>query len=119
MPGLTPRQILQQWGTEVCRDSFHKDIWIHSLERKLGSGNYVIPDTRFPNEINLIKRNGGQVWRVRRGRDPAWFSRYRRDGKEPKDIHPSEWAWARNDFDLEIANAGTLDDLKENIIRSL
>ena len=55
IPNLTPRLILQQWGTEVCRDSFHNDIWIHSLAAKLGDGNYVIPDTRFPNEIEMIQ----------------------------------------------------------------
>ena len=57
MPNLTPRWILQQWGTEVCRVGFHDDIWIASIERKLDSNiNYVIPDTRFPNEIDLIKK---------------------------------------------------------------
>ena len=97
IPGLTPRMILQLWGTEVCRDNFHSNIWIHSLEAKLGSGNYVIPDTRFPNEIDMIQRLGGRVWRVKRGEDPAWFSRYRRRGMIPPDVHPSEWAWARSE----------------------
>ena len=32
MPNLTPRLILQLWGTEVCRRGFHDDIWIASLE---------------------------------------------------------------------------------------
>ena len=32
---ITPRWILQYWGTEVCRRSFHDDIWIASLENKL------------------------------------------------------------------------------------
>ena len=32
---ITPRYVLQQWGTEVCRRSFHDDIWIASLENKL------------------------------------------------------------------------------------
>jgi hypothetical protein len=35
MPELTPRLMLQLWGTEVCRSGFHNDIWIASLENKL------------------------------------------------------------------------------------
>jgi len=32
---ITPRWVLQQWGTEVGRRSFHDDIWIASMENKL------------------------------------------------------------------------------------
>jgi hypothetical protein len=31
---ITPRWVLQFWGTEVARRSFHDDIWIASLENK-------------------------------------------------------------------------------------
>ena len=53
MPTLTPRWVLQYWGTEVCRKSFHDDIWIASLENKLRNSqdHVVISDCRFPNEI--------------------------------------------------------------------
>ena len=37
MPNLTPRWVLQYWGTEVCRISFHKDIWVAALENKLNN----------------------------------------------------------------------------------
>jgi hypothetical protein len=115
-PHLTPRWVLQQWGTEVCRDGFHKDIWISSVERKIreSSCDVVLPDTRFPNEVDMIQRMQGKVWRVQRGEDPAWFSRYQRRGMIPTDIHPSEWAWARSAFDATIQNDGTLEDLRKN-----
>jgi hypothetical protein len=119
IPDLTPRMILQQWGTEVCRDGFHTDIWIHSLERKLGSGNYVIPDTRFPNEIELIQRMGGQVWHVKRGQAPEWFSLYQSHSIIPANIHASEWAWARSDFDVTISNDSSLENLQEIVEKSL
>jgi hypothetical protein len=115
MPFLTPRTVLQQWGTEVCRNSFHNDIWILSLERKLGDGNYIIPDTRFPNEIDIVQRMGGQVWRVKRGADPDWFIGYQNNGKAPPDIHASEWAWARAVFDHVVDNEGTIDQLRESV----
>lgn len=120
-PHLTPRWVLQKWGTEVCRDSFHNDIWIASIERKISElgQDAVIPDTRFPNEVDMIQRLGGQVWRVRRGEDPAWFSRYQRRGMVPPDIHPSEWAWARSQFDHVIANDGSRDDLRETVDKLL
>jgi hypothetical protein len=114
MPGLTPRSVLQKWGTEVCRDGWHRDIWILSLERKIrgSSANIVVPDTRFPNEVDMIQRLDGRVWWVRRGRDPDWFSDYRQQGIEPNSIHASEWAWARSGFDAMLQNDGTLEDLR-------
>jgi len=62
-PQLTPRWILQQWGTEVCRKSFHDDIWIAALENRLRTrtGHTVISDVRFPNEIATIRNQGGRV----------------------------------------------------------
>ena len=119
MPDLTPRLILQLWGTEVCRTGFHNDIWIASLERKLRSNtNYVIPDTRFPNEVNLIKKISGEIWCVKRGPDPKWFVQYQLGGSPPNHIHSSEWEWARSKFNKTLANDGTLDDLKA-LVKSL
>jgi hypothetical protein len=116
MPDLTPRLILQLWGTEVCRLGFHDDIWIASMERKLDSNvNYVIPDTRFPNEIALIKKLGGQVWHVERGSRPSWFDQYKLGGSPPSNIHASEWAWVRSKFEHTIENNGTVDQLKQTV----
>jgi hypothetical protein len=116
MPDLTPRLILQLWGTEVCRLGFHDDIWIASMERKLDSNvNYVIPDTRFPNEIALIKKLGGQVWHVERGGRPSWFDQYKLGGSPPSNIHASEWAWVRSKFEHTIENNGTVDQLKQTV----
>ena len=117
IPNLTPRWVLQQWGTEVCRLSFHDEIWIASMERKLSSDiNYVVPDTRFPNEINLIKKLGGQVWHVERGPRPSWFEKYQLGGSPPSDIHASEWAWIRSKFEHNIKNNATLEQLKQTVV---
>jgi len=121
-PNLTPRWILQNWGTEVCRGGFHQDIWIASMERKLltlsqshPTKNFVIPDTRFPNEIDMIKSMGGKVWKVSRGHDPDWFTNYAEQDVIPNDVHPSEWMWAKSNFNCIIYNDSTLENLHTNI----
>lgn len=122
MPNLTPRWILQHWGTEVCRGSFHDDIWIASLENKLRTlgKNVVITDCRFPNEIKTIKNAGGKVVRVARGEEPYWYQTAIEANKQDynsmslmKDfqIHYSEWAWIGTDFDVVIDNNQSLDHL--------
>jgi len=75
MPHLTPRWVLQHWGTEVARTNFHNDIWVASLENKLRNikDNVVITDCRFINEIKAVQNQGGLVVRVRRGEDPHWL----------------------------------------------
>ena len=114
---LTPRWVLQMWGTEVCREGFHRDIWIASVEKKLQdhAKNYVIPDTRFPNEIDMIQRLDGQVWCVKRGKDPEWFQKYQSHRIIPNHIHPSEWEWALSTFNQTIMNSSTIEDLRENV----
>lgn len=119
---ITPRWILQYWGTEVCRQGFHDDIWIASLENKLRStrDDVVISDCRFPNEIRAIRRSGGTVIRIQRGADPAWFEPVRQHLQQgtprPADLpHASEWSWAGTEFDRVIDNNGTLDQLYRHI----
>lgn len=118
IPDFSPRYLLQYMGTEVMRNNLHPDIWVLSLERKIiecGPGDYVVPDVRFPNEIRMIKRNGGKVWHVQRGELPDWF------GQNPSHIHASETSWNNEIFDATIYNNGTIDDLKltvDNLLKA-
>ena len=122
MPTLTPRWVLQYWGTEVARRSFHDDIWIASLENKLRNSkdNIVISDCRFPNEIQAIKKAGGQIVWVQRGALPEWYDdavsanqghNIGINNMKLRKIHASEWAWLGNEFDHVIDNNGSIDDL--------
>lgn len=128
MPNLTPRLVLQLWGTEVVRDGFHDDMWIASLENKLrkSTGNVVITDCRFPNELRAIKNAGGIVVRTVRGPEPEWYNTLasmqgratagiKANYMKQFNIHASEWAWAGLDFDVVIENNGTLDELYSKI----
>lgn len=122
MPTLTPRWVLQYWGTEVCRKAFHDDIWIASLENKLRAAqdDVVISDCRFPNEIASIQRAGGQIIWVQRGALPAWYETAVaanqghnwaiQDLKQLK-IHASETAWVGTEFDHVIDNNSSIDQL--------
>ena len=146
-PGLSPRRILQLWGTEVVRNGFHQDMWVLALERDILSGKYgprvVITDCRFENEIKMIHKLGGRVWRVQRGAQPSWEAELRRyastnDPTDPtattaavgqspsssslaahiasiKDLpHVSEWASVGLE-DVLIDNNGTLEALREQV----
>jgi hypothetical protein len=127
MPNLTPRLMLQLWGTEVCRSGFHDDIWIASLENKIRKtkDNIVISDVRFPNEIKAIHNAGGLVVRIKRGVDPEWYNDavnmnagqsnmswlISKSRIEKLNIHASETAWVGGNIDHTVYNDSTIDDL--------
>jgi hypothetical protein len=128
---ITPRWVLQYWGTEVCRQGFHDDIWIASLENKIRktSDNIVISDVRFPNEIKAIHNAGGLVIRIKRGNDPEWYQDavnmnagntnmswlISKTHIEQLGIHASETAWVGREIDHTIYNDTTIDALFDQI----
>jgi len=122
MPELTPRWVLQYWGTEVCRRGFHDDIWIASLEARLRNtkDSIVVSDCRFPNEIRAIKEAGGTVIWVQRGELPSWHAIAANANKgdaaaaiklKQLGIHASETAWVGAQFDYIVDNNSTVDQL--------
>ena len=126
MPALTPRWVLQYWGTEVCRKGFHDDIWIASLEARLRNSrdNIVISDCRFPNEIKAIKEAGGKVIWVQRGELPSWHIMaakanhgdiFAKEKLKSLGVHASETAWVGTEFDAVINNNGSIDSLYDQL----
>jgi len=131
IPHLTPRWILQQWGTDVCRKAFHNDIWVASVENKLSKSkeDTVITDCRFANEVSGIKRAGGMTIRVSRGPNPAWFNAAVAFNKGPDNplyaaskavleklnIHASEYSSVGLEYDHYIDNNSTIDALHQSI----
>ena len=115
---VTPRLVLQEFGTDCMRNGFYDGIWVSFVKKTIMDNpttNYVIPDVRFENEVEVIKGMGGKVWCVKRGPDPVWFRQYQDLGIEPTDVHPSEWRWAKASFEHNIYNEGTIDDLKSQV----
>ena len=112
---ITPRLVLQLFGTDCMRNGFYDGIWVSLVKQELQKNpeqNYVIPDVRFENEAKMIRSLGGKICQVRRGPDPLWFRLYKDLGQEPADVHKSEWAWANVQMDYVLANDSTLEDLK-------
>jgi hypothetical protein len=129
---ITPRWILQYWGTDVCRNHFHNDIWVASVEHKLlnSKEDIVITDCRFDNEVAAIKNAGGVAIRVKRGPDPEWYDSavaFNRGpngnaswslGKMKLDklkIHASEYSSIGLQYNHIIENNGTIDELHNSV----
>ena len=65
---LTVRDVLQIVGTELGRDVWGVDVWVKSMERlmlKSTADYFLVTDVRFPNEVDVLHRNGGKLWLVK------------------------------------------------------
>lgn len=133
---ITPRHVLQYWGTEVCRNGFHQDIWVASVENKLrqAKDDIVITDCRFSNEVNAIKKAGGITCRVERGARPEWYDSavsynkgewgnmnwaLSKDRLHRLGVHASEYSSVGLDYDYYIDNNGSITDLHSQISQLL
>lgn len=111
--GVTPRFILQKFGTDICRNELHKiiptkikeSIWIWNLEQKLLKNinkNYVISDVRFLDEQHLIKKYNGIIIKINRN-------------IKSSSQHISEIEQNNMKYDFIIENNSTLENLYEQI----
>lgn len=65
---MTAREFLQYFGTEVMRN-IKDTVWVDYTIKKIQqeqSSVAIIPDVRFPNEVDAIKKAGGIVIRLDR-----------------------------------------------------
>jgi len=133
---FTPRYAMQTVGTDICRQHLHSDVWVSSLERKIANstGNLVITDCRFENEITMLKRQGATIVWVCRSPMPEWYtelcaamcyptkSHMREHAIKKLGVHPSEVEWVGLDYNHLIYNNGSLEQLEEqvkNLVESL
>ena len=108
------RHILQYVGTDVVRKE-RPDYWVEfvvdMIELFGENWDYVlIPDTRFPNEVEVLKENFNNVTHIRVIR-PNFESTLTDEQKK----HPSETALDNIEPDYVFYNEGTIDDIKEKI----
>ena len=108
------RQILEYIGTDVFRNQFDNDIWTRIFQRKcdqyLKRGiNVIVPDLRFPNELETIERLGGCLVVVFRKADDLTLT------DQDKTQHPALWTFLTFFKDAKklilFPNIGTLSDL--------
>jgi|TARA_B100000287_G_C20578890_1_gene759543 hypothetical protein len=102
---VTPRWVLQYFGTEVMRGQMYDGIWVDSCLGRYKGENTVISDTRFINEIKTIKEHGGKIICVTRGGLPT------QEDMKKRGAHQSEWDWLDSTFDYVIDNNGTKEEL--------
>ena len=105
------RHILQYVGTDVIRNK-RPDYWVQfvvdMIELFGDNWDYVlIPDTRFPNEIDVLKQNFNNVKHIRVTR-----LNFESTLTDEQKKHPSETALDDYQPDIKVTNAGTIEDLK-------
>ena len=129
----TPRLLLLHIGTELFRNQIIDGIWVNALmseykakEELVGTTpeniqwgevypNWIITDTRFPNELQAVKDNGGLTIKIVRPKERELILRNAhsiidtRKTLEPE--HKSETALDNATFDYVILNNGTIEDL--------
>jgi hypothetical protein len=132
---LTVRQLLQQVATDAMRNIIHPDVWVNALFANYGIQdiayfkaypdnyklpNWIITDTRFPNEVNAITDRNGILIRVNRKQyirtedgdilNPPTLLKTVDFGK-----HLSETALDSYPFTNVIDNDGTIKELIEQV----
>ena len=138
----TVRKLLQRIGTEAIRNQIHPNAWVNALfadyievidcspnpartaginVRSQGYPNWIITDTRFPNEVNAIKDRNGILIRINRDWRLSAVTDLENGGTANDFIddqlnkineHPSETALDDyKDWNHVIDNNGSLEDL--------
>lgn len=106
--GVTFRHLQQTLGTEWGRACISPDVWLRVWKERGRQYEYVVvDDVRFPNEAELIRSMGGEVWKVVRPSASV---------AEEVGGHPSEGgldAWPH--FANVIVNSGSIKDLYDAV----
>jgi len=103
------RRFLQRYAAEGGRDIHGPDCWVKIAVKKIEAlppnAKIAITDVRFPNEIAMIRRKGGKIYRVenpRVSRDPSHASEQLLEG-----------------LDGTIINDGSITDLATQVMLTI
>lgn len=101
----SPRWVLQRWGD--YRRAQDPDYFIKKcIADVVEHSEVVITDCRYPNEAEMVRQLGGQIWQVvRPGHNP------------PRNGHASENDGSEFAPDVVIINNSTLDELRATALR--
>lgn len=120
---MSVRVLLQKLGTESMRNGLHENVWVNALfsdyrsrrEKIVDSSdvdeytssmpNWIITDTRFPNELLSVKERNGITIKI-----------VRDSGNEVGTQHISETALDHvEDWNYIIENNGSIEELKQKL----
>jgi len=99
------RELLQRLGTEGGRSAMGEDIWVKTLFAQPHGARIVIPDVRFENEANEIRRRGGKVVQIVR------------PGVGPVNSHASDQI--NFEADYIVVNDGTIEEAYKKVLYCL
>jgi hypothetical protein len=129
---MSVREFLQKLGTEAMRDGLHTNVWVNALfadykvidrrtmqdpdDSNINYPNWIITDTRFPNELEAVKkRNGITIKVIRPDYIENTFTGKKFPVKVHQTLHPSETALDNAKFNYEIINNGSIKELIEKV----
>ncbi len=112
--GCTSRHLMQTLGTEWGQGHVCTDIWLRVAQRQINAirrmreftDGIVVTDIRFEHEADWIRKQGGQLWHIRRD-------------IQASDPHSSEQGIALQPGDVEIFNTGSLAQLHAQLATAL
>lgn len=126
---MSVRELLQYLGTDAMRNHLHQNVWVNALlcdytfegckndgtqcETPNGNctsdkcfPNWIITDTRFPNELDAVKKHNAITIKV-----------VRDSGNTIGTTHSSETALDHvTEWDYVIENNGTIEDLRRMVL---
>ena len=104
--GISPRKIYQKIGTDIGR-TLDPNIWVKNAQMFVNQNqhrNIVITDCRFSNEALWVRNQDGFVIHIKRNSKLI-----------AENSHSSERGMTENDWDYNIANNKTKEDLHKKI----
>lgn len=104
--GTSLRKLLQVIGTDIVRE-VDETYWLKIMEKNIqkliNQYDYIlIPDTRFSNEIEMLKKYESQI---------VYIDRF----EKSKDLHISESSIEKLNYDKVINNKGSKEEFIDTI----
>ena len=111
-----PRSLLQELGTDVIRKYIDEDFFINRIIEDIKVYSYyfdviTISDARFPKELDSIKNNFKNVYKINIKRP-----NFENNLNDIQRKHVTEVALDNyNDYDYILVNDGSINDLNDKI----